>query len=130
MRFMVMHKNDNHTEAGERPSPELIAQMGAYIGEHAQKGQFVDGAGLGASATRTRLTFRGGEATVKHGPYAGVHELVSSILLLQVKSRDEAIAWAERYGKVLGDGEVELGPLNEPWDLGLMPSPTARRCAC
>jgi hypothetical protein len=87
MRFMVMHKNDKHTEAGERPSPELIAQMGAYIGEHAQKGQFVDGAGLGASATRTRLTFRGGEATVKHGPYAGVHELVSSILLLQVKQR-------------------------------------------
>jgi hypothetical protein len=23
MRFMIMHKNDKHTEAGERPGPEL-----------------------------------------------------------------------------------------------------------
>jgi hypothetical protein len=123
MRFMIMHKNDKHAEAGMRPSLELIAKMGEYIGEHAAKGQLVDGAGLGASSTRTRLTFASGQGTVQHGPYAGVHELVSAILLLKVKSRDEAIAWAERYGKVLGDGELELGPLNEPWDLGLMPKP-------
>lgn len=123
MRFMVMHKNDKHTEAGELPSPELMAKMGEYIGEHAQHGRLIDGAGLGRSATRTRLTFARGESTVAHGPYAGVHELVSAILLLKVRSRDEAIAWAERYGKVLGDGELELGPLNEPWDLGLVPKP-------
>jgi hypothetical protein len=123
MRFMVMHKNDEHTEAGEKPGPELMARMGAYIGEHVQKGQFLDGAGLGSSSTRTRLTFRGGASQVQHGPYAGVHELASAILLLEVRSRDEAIAWAERYGKVLGDGEIELGPLNEPWDLGMMPKP-------
>jgi hypothetical protein len=123
MRFMVMHKNDKHTEAGEKPGPELMARMGAYIGEHVQKGQFLDGAGLGASSTRTRLEFRGGASTIQHGPYAGVHELVSAILLLKVSSRDEALGWAERYGKVLGDGEIELGPLNEPWDLGLMPKP-------
>jgi hypothetical protein len=123
MRFMVMHKNDKHTEAGEKPGPELMARMGEYIGEHVAKGQFIDGAGLGPSSTRTRLTFQGGASRIQHGPYAGVHELVSAILLLVVRSREEAIAWAERYGKVLGDGEVELGPLNEPWDLGLMPKP-------
>lgn len=123
MRFMVMHKNDAHTEAGEKPGPELMARMGAYIGEHVQKGQFLDGAGLGPSSTRTRLTFQGGASKIQQGPYAGAHELVSAILLLQVRSRDEAIAWAERYGKILGDGEIELGPLNEPWDLGLMPKP-------
>jgi len=32
MRLMMMHKNDVHTEAGERPGPELIAQMGV-LGE-------------------------------------------------------------------------------------------------
>jgi len=123
MRFMVMHKNDKHTEAGEKPSPELVARMGEHIGEIVQKGQFIDGAGLGSSSTRTRLTFRGGASTIQHGPYAGVHELVSAILSIEVRSRDEAIAWAERYGKILGDGEIELGPLNEPWDLGIMPKP-------
>jgi hypothetical protein len=123
MRFMVMHKNDEQSEAGEMPGPELMERIGEYIGEHAAKGQFLGGEGLGPSATRTRLTFRGGTSTIQHGPYAGMHELVSQILLLVVRSRDEAIAWAERYGQVLGDGEIELGPVNEPWDLGLMPKP-------
>src|SRR5258708_11141582 len=120
---MVMHKNDKHTEAGERPAPELIAKMGAFMGEYMQKGQFIDGAGLNGSSTRTRLTCNGGHSNVKDGPYAGMKELVSASLLLKVKSRNEAVEWALRYGKVLGDEEIELGPVNEPWDLGLMPKP-------
>ncbi|HEY6476692.1 MAG TPA: YciI family protein [Polyangia bacterium] len=123
MRFMIMHKNDPHTEAGEKPPRELIDKMGEFIGGHAQAGRLIDGAGLGASSTRTRLTFRDGACTVKHGPYRGEHELPSAMLLLKVRTRDEAIGWAERYGKILGTGEIELGKLNEPWDLGLMPAP-------
>jgi hypothetical protein len=123
MRFMIMHKNDPQTEAGERPPPEVIAAMGAYIGEHVERGTFIDGQGLGASATRTRLRFHAGACTIKHGPYQGEHELPAAMLLLRVRTRDEAIGWAERYGKVLGDGELELGPVQEPWDLGMMPKP-------
>ena len=123
MRFMVMHKNDSHTEAGERPPLSLIAEMGAFISEYAQTGRFLGGEGLGASQTRTRITFRAGQSTVKHGPYKGEHELPSTILTLKVASRDQAIGWAERYGKILGDCELELGPVNEPWDLGLVPRP-------
>jgi hypothetical protein len=123
MRFMVMHKNDPHTEAGERPPPALIAEMGGFLMEHAQAGRFLGGEGLGGSRTRTRLTFLGGQCTVKHGPYQGEHELPAAMLLLEVASRDEAIGWAERYGKILGDGELELGPVIEPWDLGMVPRP-------
>ena len=95
--------------------------MGAFIGEHAKAGRFIDGAGPGGSKTRTRLTFRDGRGTVKHGPYRGEHELPAAMLPLKVRTRDEAIGWAERYGKILGDGEIELGKVNEPWDIGLMP---------
>lgn len=123
MRFMIMHKHDPKTEAGIKPPPELIQQMGAFIGGHAKAGRLVDGAGLGATKTRTRLTFRGGKSTVKHGPYSGERELPSSALLLKVTNRDEGVRWAERYGEVLGDGEIELGKVTEPWDLGLMPEP-------
>ena len=123
MRFMVMHKNDPHTEAGELPPPALIAEMGGFLSEHARAGRFLGGEGLGGSRTRTRLTFRGGQCTVKHGPYKGEHELPAAMLLLNVASRDEAIGWAQRYGKILGDGELELGPVNEPWDLGMEPRP-------
>jgi hypothetical protein len=123
MRFMIMHKNDPRTEAGEKPPRELVEKMGAFIGGHAQAGRLIDGAGLGASKTRTRLSFRDGACTVKHGPYRGEHELPASMLLLKVRTRDEAIGWAERYGKILGTGELELGKVNEPWDIGLMSAP-------
>jgi hypothetical protein len=123
MRFMIMHKNDPQTEAGQPPPMELVTKMGAFIGEYAKAGRFIDGAGLGASKTRTRLVFRGGRCTVKQGPYRGEHELPAATLLLKVRTREEAIGWAERYGKILGDGELELGKINEPWDIGLMPPP-------
>ncbi len=123
MRFIIMHKNDSRTEVGEKPPIELINKMGAFIGEHAQAGRFLDGAGLGASKTRTRLVCRGGEVTVKHGPYRGEHELPAAMLTLKVRTRDEAIGWAERYGKILGDGEIELGKLQEAWDIGVAPEP-------
>ncbi|HSD86139.1 MAG TPA: YciI family protein [Kofleriaceae bacterium] len=123
MRFMIMHKNDPKTEAGEKPPMELVTKMGAFIGEYARTGRFIDGAGLAASATRTRLVFRNGQCTAKRGPYRGEHELPAATLLLKVRTREEAIGWAERYGKILGDGELELGKVNEPWDIGLMPPP-------
>ena len=123
MHFMIMHKNDPRTEAGEKPPMELVQKMGEFIGGHVKAGTLIDGAGLGASTTRTRLAFRDGACTVKHGPYRGEHELPSTMLLLKVKTRDEAIGWAQRYGKILVTGEIELGKVNEPWDIGLMPAP-------
>ncbi len=123
MRFIVMHKNDPQTEAGLPPPMEIVTKMGAFIGEHAKAGRFLDGAGLRGSSTRTRLVFRDGRCTVKHGPYRGENELPAAMLVLKVRTREEAIGWAERYGKILGDGEIELGKVTEPWDLGLMPPP-------
>ncbi len=123
MRFMMMHKNDPKTEAGELPPPELVQRMGAFIGEHAAAGRFLDGAGLRGSSTRTRLVFRNGQCRTTHGPYRGENELPAATLVLKVKNREEALGWAERYGKILGDGEIEVGKLSEPWDLGLMPAP-------
>jgi len=123
MRFMIMHKNDPQTEAGQPPPMELVHRMGAFVGEYAKSGRFIDGAGLAGSKTRTRLVFRAGRSTVKHGPYAGEHELPAAMLQLTVKTRDEALGWAERYGKILGNGELEVGKVNEPWDIGLMPAP-------
>lgn len=123
MKFMMMHKNDPNTEAGNPPPMEIVHEMGKFIGGHAKAGHLIDGAGLGASKTRTRLTFHDGQSTIQHGPYAGERELPAATLLLKVGTRDEAIGWAERYGKILGDGEIELGKVNEPWDIGLMPAP-------
>lgn len=123
MRFMMMHKNDPNTEAGHPPPMELVHRMGEFIGAYAKAGRLIDGAGLGASKTRTRMIFRDGQCTKRQGPYLGEHELPAATLLLEVRTREEAVGWAERYGKILGNGEIELGKVNEPWDIGLMPPP-------
>lgn len=123
MRFMIMHKNDPHTEAGEPPSMEIVSRMGAFIGDHVKAGRLIDGAGLGASKTRTRLRVRDGQVSVQHGPYAGESELPARMLFLEVRTREQALGWAERYGKLLGDCDLELGKVNEPWDIGVMPAP-------
>jgi hypothetical protein len=123
MRILMMHKHDPQTEAGAPPSMEIISRMGEFIGGHAKAGRLVDGAGLGASKTRTRLRFREGRCDVQHGPYQGESELPSRMLLLKVANREQGIGWAERYGKILGDCDIELGKVTEPWDLGVMPAP-------
>src|SRR5579862_5250452 len=108
MRMILMHKNDANTEAGVPPPRKLIDDMGAFIGEFAKTGKFLFGAGLAGSKARTRIAVRGGQCTVKHGPYRGERELPATMLLIKVKTRDEALGWAERYAKIIGDGELEL----------------------
>ena len=123
MRLMMMHKVDAEMEAGAVASPEVMERMGVFMEEMAKAGHLLGGDGLQPSKTRTRLTFVGGEPTIENGPYRGRNELPARVALIKVKSRAEAVDWATRYGKILGDGELELGPVMEPWDLGLMPRP-------
>ena len=125
MKFMMMHKHDPRTEAGEKPPASLIAAMGALVGGMAQSGKLLDGAGLGASADRARLTFKRGERTLVHGPFKGSDgELPAGYTMVKVRSRDEAISWASKIAAAIGgDLELEVGKVNEPWDIGIGEKP-------
>jgi hypothetical protein len=125
MKFMVMHKHDKNSEAGVKPPQGLITQMGALVGGMAQSGKLLDGAGLGASATRSRVTLRHGDRTVLHGPYGGSsNELPAGFVMVKVETRDQAIDWATQLGKAIGtDVEIEAGKVNEPWDIGIGEKP-------
>jgi len=123
MRFMVMHKVTPDTEAGKLPTPALIQGMGQLIGECAAGGHFLDGAGLLPSSKRLRLEYKAGQRTVTHGPYAGKNELPAGFAMVKVKDMDEALAWADRFAGVVGDVEIEVGPVTEDWDLGLGEKP-------
>jgi hypothetical protein len=114
-----MHKVDAKMERGERPSPELIQNMGQLIGRSLKAGIFKDGAGLHRSATRARVTFdAAGRASVERGPYAGSNELVASMALISLDTGiEKAIALATELGKAAGNREVEVGPVVEGWDL-------------
>lgn len=123
MRYIWMHKTDKETEANVAPSPELIAKMGTLMGEMAKSGVLLAGEGLQPSSMSVRLKFSAAERTVTHGPLNGSNELLAGFAVVRMKSMDEAIEWASRFGKAIGDVEIDIGQIKEPWDLGLRPKP-------
>jgi len=114
-----MHKVSPEDEADRPPPPGLVENMGALIGELARSGRFLAGEGLRPSALRFRLTRSGTEWTVRPGPLVGLNELPAGLAILRVKTAEEALGWAKRYGTAVGAETLELGPLTEPWDLGM-----------
>lgn len=130
MRFIIIHKTDANWEAGAIPSRELIARVGKLIGELAKAKMLLGAEGLRASSHGVRLQFSGGTRTMTQGPFVGTTELPAGFTILRVPSIDEAIEWATRQAAVLGDGEVDIRPVTEPWDINLAPKPptvTTRR---
>jgi hypothetical protein len=115
MRFMVLVKADEKSEAGVMPSPELVAAMGKFNEEMARAGVLLAGEGLHPSSKGARITFSGAKRTVTDGPFPETRELLAGFWLIQSKSRDEAIAWMSRAP--FGDGEtIEIRPVFETSD--------------
>jgi hypothetical protein len=123
MRFIVMHKVDPAMEAGAPPDQAIINGMGTLIGESLKSGVFLDGAGLHPSAQRVRVSCRGGDCMVARGPLTGGNELVSSFVMIKVKSMEQAIEYARELVQAVGDLEIDIGPVVEPWDIGYVPRP-------
>jgi hypothetical protein len=123
MKFMLMHRVTAATEAGVPRSPELFGKLGQLIRDAQSHGHFLEAAGLQPSSMRVRLTFSGGKRTITKGPLQGRNEIPAGFALLAVTSMDEAIEWATRFAATLGDVELELGPVGEPWDLGFGAKP-------
>ena len=93
MRVMLMIKGD--PEPGAAPSEELLAAMGKYNDDLMQAGVLVDLAGLLPSAEGRRVTFSGGSRAVINGPFDESKKLIAGYWILQVKSMDEAVEWAQ-----------------------------------
>lgn len=120
---MIMHKVDANMEAGAPPDLQIVQGMGALVQESLRNGVFITGAGLHRSAKRARIVSTAGKANVTTGPYAGSNELVAAYAMVKVRSMDDAVLHARHYAEALGDAEVEVGPVVEPWDIGVMPKP-------
>lgn len=127
MRVMIMHKTDARWESGATPGPELIARVEKMIEAMAEAGALLAAEGLRASSQGVRLRFSAGERAVTPGPFRGENELPAGFAILKVGSIDEAVEWASRFAGVLGDVEIDVRPVTEPWDLGLKPRPDGLR---
>jgi hypothetical protein len=115
MQFLAYDPNYNPENAAP-PTPELMAEMGAFIGEAMQAGVLVTTGTLQPKGKRLRLS--GGKFTLTDGPFIELKELTGGWAVLQVKSLDEAIEWCKRFRKIIGEGETEIVQLFGPGDGG------------
>ena len=123
MRFIIMHKTNAHWESGAIPTPELIARVGTLLGTLARAGVLLGAEGLRASSEGVRLRFSAGTRTVINGPLEGNNELPAGFSILRARSLEDAVEWATRQASVLGDMEIDIRPVTEPWDIGITPAP-------
>jgi hypothetical protein len=119
MRFMVMVKATQDTEAGVLPEAKLLEEMGKFNEELAKAGVLLAGEGLQASSKGARVRFSGDKRTVIDGPFTESKELIAGFWLWQVKSKEEAIEWVKRCPNPTGDmGEIEIRQVFEAEDFG------------
>ena len=119
MRFMIIVKATQDSEAGVLPSTELLTAMGKYNEELAKAGILLAGDGLRPSSKGARVRFSGSKRTVIDGPFAETKELVAGFWIWKVKSKEEAIEWVKRCPNPMpGDSEIEIRQLFEAEDFG------------
>jgi hypothetical protein len=125
MRFMVLVPANEESEAGVLPDEEIFAEMNKFNEEMVKAGVMLAGEGLHPTSKGARIKFSGGKTTVIDGPFAESKELIAGFWLIQVKSKEEAIAWMKRAP--FGDGVVlELRQVFDPEDFGPALTPELR----
>jgi hypothetical protein len=126
MKFMILVKATRDSEAGRMPPESLLAEMGAFHEEMAKAGILVDGNGLKRSAEGWRIKYgKGGTRSFVDGPFTESKELVAGYTIIDVKSREEALAWTRRFPNPAIDGnegEIEVRPFFALEDFGESPA--------
>ena len=120
MRFMMMVKSNERSEAGVLPDEQMLASMGEYNERLTKAGLMLGGEGLQASSKGARVQMFGGKIKVIDGPFAEAKELLGGYWLVRAMSKDEVIDWTKRVP--FEEGEVEVREVYELDDLPVDPS--------
>ena len=116
MRYLMLLSG---TSPPAPPPPALFDAIMRLGGEATEAGVLLDTAGLLPGAGGARVSLAGGKMTVTDGPFTESKELIS-YALYEVRSKEEAIAWAARFLTVHRDlwpgweGRTDILPVLGP----------------
>jgi len=98
MRFMMLMIPKGYEKAapGTMPDAKAVAAMMKYNESLQQAGVLLALDGLHPPSMGARVTFPGGKPHVTDGPFTEAKEVLGGYWMIQVKSKEEAIAWASR----------------------------------
>lgn len=108
MQFMIIRRADAETEAGVLPGADLIAEMTQFHEDAAKAGIVISGSGLMPTSRGAKVKFNNGRPTVIDGPFAEAKELIAGYTLIEVPSREAAVAWVKNWPRRDGHGNVEI----------------------
>lgn len=110
-------------------TPEELSAHVQYMQDFAARlegtGEFVDGQALSSEGTFVRYDGEG-RPPVTDGPFAETKELIAGFTMIQVTSREEAIAWVKKWPREDGDVELELRQVFDADDFGDALTPELR----
>ena len=119
MKFMILMKADQNTEAGALPDERLLTEMMKFNEELVKSGVLLAAEGLHPTSKGARVKFSGGKCTVTDGPFTEAKELIAGFWLWQVKSKEEAIEWVKRCPNPHdSDVEIEIRQVFDADDFG------------
>jgi hypothetical protein len=120
MRFLITA----HPDRGEGESPaqpiteELLKAYFQYNEELHKAGVLLASEGLAPNARGAHVVASKGKRVAIDGPYAETKELIGGFYLIDVASREEAVAWALRCPVGLGfDNVLEIHQLTSEGDI-------------
>ncbi len=98
MRFMMLMIPAGYETAAPDALPplEAVKAMMKYNEELKEAGILVTLDGLHPPSSGARVSFAGGKPVVTDGPFTESKEVIGGYWMIEVASRDEAIAWAKR----------------------------------
>jgi len=98
MRFMMLMIPKGYEDAapGTLPPTDRVETMMKYNQSLQKAGVLLALDGLHPPSMGARVSFQGGRPHVTDGPFAEAKEVLGGYWMIQVKSREEAIAWASR----------------------------------
>ncbi|MHB0769884.1 YciI family protein [Bradyrhizobium sp. 5.13L] len=125
MRFMVIVKANQDTEAGKMPTTEMLTAMGKFNEEMAKAGVIEAGEGLHPTVRGARVRYSASEADVTRGPFNLSPDLVAGFWLIKAASLDEAVTWMKRAPFEPGS-EIEIRQVFSAEDFGEAFTPELR----
>jgi hypothetical protein len=98
MRFMMLMIPLGYESAPPdvELDPERVAAMMRYNEALKDAGVLITLDGLHPPSTGARVSFAGGKPVVTDGPFAEAKEVLGGYWMIEVASREEAIAWAKQ----------------------------------
>ncbi|MBE1160326.1 YciI family protein [Dyella acidiphila] len=105
MRFMMLMLPASQCGAppDARPSAEAVERMMRFNKLMQEAGVLLALDGLHPPSAGARVSLVDGKVRVADGPFAETKEVVGGYWMIDVGSRDEAIAWASRCPLAAGD---------------------------